>query len=195
MAASIGPYGAYLADGSEYTGDYGIAADDLYDFHKKRFSILANTRADLLACETIPSKPEAEALLRLIEENPGTYAYVSFSCKDGEHINDGTPIKECASLFKDLDQVVAVGINCTSPVYLPALIRRVMETVPDKAIVVYPNSGETFDGASHGWVGSAEAIDFGEACVEWRDAGAVLIGGCCRTGPGEISAIRRALVL
>ncbi len=191
VAASVGPYGAFLANGPEYTGNYGISADELYDFHEKRFAVLASTGADLLACETIPSKVEAEVLARLIEETPGVYAYISFSCKDDEHINDGTPIRECAALFEKADQVLAVGINCTSPVHLSGLIGKLREG--SKPIVVYPNSGETYNVATHTWVGAAEPIDFAEAAEQWREAGAVMIGGCCRTGPEEISAIRERL--
>lgn len=187
-AASIGPYGAYLADGSEYTGRYGLGKTQLTDFHRERWHILAASGADILACETIPSFVEARALAALLAETPGTYAWFSFSCADGEHIHDGTPIAECAEFLSDFEQVAAVGINCTAPRFLPDLIRA-MTAVTDKPVIVYPNSGETYDPVSKGWIGESAPAEFGTYSREWRKLGAGLIGGCCRTTPAHIRQI------
>jgi homocysteine S-methyltransferase len=188
VAASVGPYGAYLADGSEYTGDYDLDEDGLVDFHRRRWHILNNAGADILACETIPSYNEARALLHLLTDTPDTFAWFSFSCRDGEHINDGTPITRCASLLAGRNQVAAIGINCTPPRFIPDLIRAVAG-VTDKPIVVYPNSGETYDPLSNRWLGESVPSEFGTYSREWRKLGAGLIGGCCRTIPAHIRQI------
>jgi homocysteine S-methyltransferase len=188
VAASIGPYGAFLADGSEYTGNYDLGEAGLVEFHQERWHILAGAGADILACETIPSYSEAKALLRLLDETPDTFAWFSFSCRDGEHINDGTPITRCASLLADSEQVAAIGINCTSPRFIPQLIRAVAGET-DKPIIVYPNSGETYDPIRNRWLGESVPAEFGTYSREWRKLGAGLIGGCCRTTPAHIRQI------
>lgn len=189
IAASIGPYGAYLANGAEYTGDYDLDENGLLEWHRQRWHILANAGADLLACETVPSFTEAKALARLLPETPNALAWVSFSCRDGLHISDGTPIARCATLLADHPQVVAVGINCTPPRFIYSLIQQ-MNQVTEKPIIVYPNSGETYDPIHHCWLRLAEASEFGTMSKEWRRAGAALIGGCCRTTPAHIRQIR-----
>ena len=200
VAASIGPYGAYLADGSEYSGKYGLSKEELRAFHKKRFDVLAATDADILACETIPSLLEAEVLLELLESTPARTAWFSFSCRNGERINDGTPIGECASLLANSNQVEAIGINCTAPQHISDLIRRIRKSAPSKTVIVYPNSGESYDARSGMWL-NAQADDpgasgpghFGGSATEWFAVGARMIGGCCRTGPEDIRRIREEL--
>jgi homocysteine S-methyltransferase len=189
VAASVGPYGAYLADGSEYTGDYDLDEEGLLLWHRSRWHILAHTEADLLACETIPSYQEARALLRLVDETVETAVWFSFSCRDGQHIHDGTPLAKCVAYVADHPQVVAVGINCTAPRFIPSLIEIVRDTT-DKPIVVYPNSGETYDVENKCWLGQSDPSEFGTISREWRKMGAALIGGCCRTGPDHIRQIR-----
>lgn len=194
VAASIGPYGAYLADGSEYRGNYGISKTALREFHAPRWHILAQSGADLFACETIPSVQEVEVLLSLMQNKPQLPAWISFSCRDGQHLNDGTPISECAALFRDCDAAVAIGVNCTPPRFIPSLIREIRKSVPEKWVVVYPNSGEHYDALRKVWRGTCDPHDFASAAVEWRALGATLIGGCCRTGPAHIRAMRTALL-
>ncbi|MEW9527912.1 homocysteine S-methyltransferase [Microbispora sp. NPDC049125] len=186
VAASVGPYGAYLANGAEYTGDYDLDADGLAAWHRERFEILASAGADLLACETIPSAAEARALATLLRETPDVRAWVSFSCRDGHHVNDGTPFEECAALFADLPQVVAVGVNCTAPRFIPDLIGH-------GATIVYPNSGETWDAAGRRWLGLADPVEFGEEAARWQALGARYVGGCCRTTPEHIREVRSRL--
>jgi homocysteine S-methyltransferase len=189
VAASVGPYGAALADGSEYTGDYDRDEAGLYDFHRQRWGILANTKADILACETIPSYPESRALARLLRETPGRMVWFSFSCRDGAHISDGTPLVDCIASLNDLEQVAAVGINCTLPRHIPSLLALAREAT-DKPIIVYPNSGEIYDVEHKRWLGQSIPAEFGTYSREWRKAGATLIGGCCRTRPDHIRQIR-----
>jgi homocysteine S-methyltransferase len=189
VAASVGPYGASLADGSEYTGDYDLEVAGLYHFHKRRWQILANSAADILACETIPSYPELQALTRLLGETPGRTAWFSFSCRDGAHISDGTPLVDCITPANRMMQVVAVGVNCTAPRFIPSLLALLQEA-SNKPIIVYPNSGETYDAANNRWLGESVPAEFGTYSREWRKAGATLIGGCCRTRPEHIRQIR-----
>ncbi|WP_326821311.1 homocysteine S-methyltransferase [Streptosporangium sp. NBC_01756] len=189
VAASVGPYGAYLANGAEYTGDYDLDEDGLADWHRERWHILAGSGADLLACETVPSYPEARAFGRLLAETPGMRAWVSFSCRDGAHINDGTPIEDAAALFAGNPQVIAVGVNCTAPRHVPGLIGR----IDGKPVMAYPNSGEAWDAAGRRWLGPTDPVEFGEAAAGWHAAGAAFVGGCCRTTPEHIRQIREHL--
>ena len=193
VAASIGPYGAYRADGSEYTGRYGLSENELVAFHRPRWSVLAASRAELLACETIPCALEARVLAGLLGETSGRPAWVSFSCRDGHHISDGTPLAEALAPFVDLPQVVALGVNCTSPgAVLPLL--ETLGGVTAKPLIVYPNWAQGYDRQTQRWGVPSLAVDFAAAAQTWRQAGAVLIGGCCRTTPGHIAALRARLV-
>jgi homocysteine S-methyltransferase len=193
VAASVGPYGAFLADGSEYTGRYDIDDEDLLAFHRDRWHLLADSQADLLACETIPSRPEADVLMQLLHETPDRWAWLSFSCRDGTRISDGSRIVDVARACDSEPRVAAVGINCTSPDFVPSLIQEVREGT-EKPVIVYPNSGEKYDATHKAWSVAAPQVDWGEASIEWARLGADGIGGCCRIGPEEITLIRRQLV-
>ena len=192
VAASIGPYGAYLANGAEYTGDYDLDEAGLAAFHRERLLVLATAGADLLACETIPSAAEARALARLLAEVPGAPAWFSFSCRDAERISDGTPLVECVRELAPHPQIVAMGVNCTAPEHVESLLRAAA-TVTAKPLVAYPNSGERYAAASRTWLGARFADDWGACGRLWRGAGARLIGGCCRTGPAHIRSLRAAV--
>lgn len=192
VAASVGPYGAMLADGSEYRGHYGVSEAELADFHRPRLRVLANAGADLLACETLPCLREALALARVLQEFPHVCAWVSFSCRDGEHDSEGDQIGECAARLQDFPQIVAVGVNCTPPQYVASLLQH-MRVRTDKPLLAYPNSGEIYQADSKHWGGESAAVQFGEQARRWYAAGARLIGGCCRTGPQEIRNVKRCL--
>jgi homocysteine S-methyltransferase len=192
VAASVGPYGAMLADGSEYRGHYAVSEAELEDFHRPRLRVLARAGADLLACETLPCLREALALARLLQEFPDACAWVSFSCRDGEHNCEGEKIGECAAHLQDYPQIVAVGVNCTPPQYVASLLRQ-MRATTDKPLLAYPNSGESYHAASKRWDGDSGTLHFGEQARLWFAAGARLIGGCCRTGPQEIRSVKRCL--
>ena len=193
VAASIGPYGAYLADGSEFRGDYCVSDGELRSFHESRWEILCETPADLFAIETIPSFREAVVLLEILKSSPDTHAWISFSCADGMSIRDGTPLVECAKLFAACEQIVGIGVNCTAPRYISSLIQQTRNGAPGKPVVVYPNSGEIYDGQKKSWDCATEPTDFTEAALEWFNLGACLLGGCCRTGPAHIEEMKRAL--
>lgn len=188
VAASVGPYGAFLADGSEYRGDYRVSEAELVDFHRPRMRALIEAGADILACETIPCLMEAKAIVKLLEEFPGTYAWISFSAKDELNISNGESIADCAAWLDRHEQVAAVGINCTPPRYVPSLIGEIRgQTV--KPIVVYPNSGEQYDADAKCWTGHSDDESFGSSAREWYASGARLIGGCCRSTPDDIKAV------
>jgi homocysteine S-methyltransferase len=193
VAASVGPYGAYLADGSEYDGCYGMTVEDLASFHRERWFVLAESGADLMACETIPSKVETVALLKLLKETPDITCLFSFSCRNAQQLYDSSNLAEAVQLVSESEQVVAVGVNCMPPLLVPELIRSV-KAVTDKPLAMYPNSGESYDATTKTWSGIADPVDFGAAAKEWFGLGAKVIGGCCRTGPEHVRAIRRALV-
>jgi len=188
IAASIGPYGAFLADGSEYRGNYGLTKKELMDFHRPRVKALIEAGADILACETIPSLIEARAMAKLLKEFPNVMAWFSFSARDEKHISEGQVFADCVKQLEDQPQIVAIGINCTSPKYISSLIREAKK-VTNKPILVYPNSGETYDATKHDWDGHPVYESFGEQAKEWYEAGARMIGGCCRTTPEDISVI------
>ena len=194
VAASVGPYGAYLADGSEYTGRYDLDEDALMAFHRRRWRLLARSDADLLACETIPSLVEARALLRLLTETPDRWAWLSFQCRDGMHLADGSPVAEAVRLCRTAPGVAAVGFNCVPPSRLEALLRAAAAEAGDVPLAAYPNSGEAYDAATKAWSNGAEKRDPGSDAIGWRRVGARLVGGCCRTGPPDIRRMREGLL-
>jgi homocysteine S-methyltransferase len=183
VAASVGPYGAVLADGSEYVGRYGLSVQQLIDFHAPRIEVLLEAGPDLLAIETIPSILEAEALVTILEELPGASAWMSFSCSDGSHISDGSTFAEAAALAASSPRVVAVGVNCSPPIHTPALLSSVRVDTP---LLAYPNVGSTWDASAKSWILEGPRPDFGAATAEWRAAGARIVGGCCGTTPDDI---------
>ncbi len=193
VAASVGPYGAYRADGSEYTGEYGLSDRELLDFHEERWRILAESAADLMACETIPSLQEAEVLLQLLRRTPDRWAWMSFACRDGAHLSYGTPLKEAARTCGAVPRVAAVGVNCTPPENISELIL-VIRNATEKPIIVYPNAGGRYDASRKTWEDDPPRLDWPALVAEWRDLGATVIGGCCRVGPEGISLMRRCLL-
>lgn len=190
VAASVGPYGAYLADGSEFTGNYGLSLEDLKVFHAKRLATLIETKPDLLACETIPCLMEVQALCELLEAYPEVYTWVSFSAKDGQHINSGETIKACATYLETQPNVVAIGINCTAPQHIDSLIGEI-KAVSTKPIIVYPNGGSTYNALTKTWDGLSKSSSYGKMAYTWYEKGARIIGGCCQTTPEDIAQIAK----
>ncbi|MBI3168911.1 MAG: homocysteine S-methyltransferase [Chloroflexi bacterium] len=189
VAGSVGPYGAYLADGSEYRGDYNLTENELIAFHRPRVEALIASGADLLACETIPCLIEARALIRLLAEFPDTFAWFTFTAKDGKHISNGEYIADVAAFLDKQPQAAAIGINCTSPLHIPSLVREIKKNT-DKPIIVYPNSGEYYSAVTNTWHGETSCDKFGLQSKEWYENGARLIGGCCRTTPDHIREVK-----
>jgi len=193
VAASVGPYGASLADGSEYRGNYGVSIAHLKHFHRPRMKVLIDTGVDLMACETIPCLDEAIALKELLEEFAGTQAWISFSCKDDRHISSGELFADAVKLLAGARQVIAIGINCTAPQYIEALIKTGKANTV-KPIIVYPNKGEVYDAVDKVWLPSmAHHVHFIDDAKVWYAAGSTIIGGCCRTTPHDIAGLKHLI--
>ena len=194
VAGSVGPYGAMLADGSEYTGGYvdDVGVRELRAFHRPRMAVLAEAGADVLACETVPAAAEAEALLAEAADL-GVPVWLSLTTVLGAdgvvRTRRGEPAAEVFAMAVGVPEVVAVGVNCTDPAGVPAAVAAAASAgVP---VVVYPNSGERWDAAARRWTGPPGLPD--DAVRTWLDAGARLVGGCCRIGPADIARIAAAL--
>lgn len=183
VAASVGPYGAVLADGSEYRGQYGLSAARLRDFHAPRLELLASAAPDLLAVETIPDLDEAEVLVDLLDQL-GLPAWFSFSIAGGR-TRAGQPLADAFALAASCDAVVAVGVNCCAPQEVLPAVR--LATSTGLPAVAYPNRGESWDATARDWSGDA-AFD-PDLAVAWVAAGARYVGGCCRVGPADIASI------
>ena len=194
IAASLGPYGAALHNGAEYHGRYSIGFEDLIAFHAERLAVLADTNADCVAFETIPSLEEAHAILRALEQTPSISAWISFTCPDNNpdtlRVAHGEPLRECAALVAGSPQILAIGINCTAPHRIAPLITEAQAGAAGrKPLIVYPNSGETWNAQTRTWQGHPDVASFAALAREWFAAGAQAVGGCCRTGPAHIAAI------
>ena len=182
LAASVGPYGASLADGSEYKGNYGVSKQVLKDFHAKRLEVLISTSPDYLALETMPDTFEVEVLLDLLNDCPIPF-WISYSCKEGNQTNAGQDFQSAVDLAQS---AMAVGVNCTKPELITDLLRSAKS---DKPYVVYPNSGRVWDAENKVWTGS-DAIGFSDELVsQWIKAGAEIVGGCCGIGAAEIEQL------
>jgi len=188
IAASLGPYGAMLHNGAEYHGNYACGFDELVGFHSRRIAVLVQTNADFLAFESVPSLEEARAILAALHPYPDVAAYISFTCRDESHVSHGETLQACAELLDKEPQIIAIGINCTSPELIGSLVSQ-LEEATRKPILVYPNSGEQWDAVHRCWQGDGQVQQFGELARRWRGAGAQWIGGCCRTGPEHVRAV------
>ncbi len=198
VAASLGPYGAFLADGSEYDGAYTLDAMQLRDFHSPRWRVFADSDADLIACETIPSRVEVDVLLGLLDESPGVRAWISLSCRDGEHMADGTPVVDAARACEAVPGVVGVGVNCVPPERVAPLLEALARGTT-KPLLAYPNSGERYDAHEKQWRPGSNQEDWNQEdwsplATVWKDTGAVAIGGCCRTSAQDIARLRGRLL-
>jgi homocysteine S-methyltransferase len=192
IAASLGPYGAALHNGAEYHGNYACTFTDLVEFHRQRIDALAAAQPaqspDILAFETLPSLAEAEAIGQALAPHPELPAWFAFTCPDPERVAHGELLRQCAAAVAAFPQTVAIGVNCTHPSLISALIAELREA-SDKPIVVYPNSGEGWDAQARCWTGTSDPAAYGEKAARWRAAGAKIIGGCCRTRPAPIREI------
>ncbi|CAB1314407.1 unnamed protein product [Coregonus sp. 'balchen'] len=196
VAGSVGPYGAFLHNGSEYTGAYAaeMSVEELKAWHRPQVHCLVAAGADLIAMETIPSVKEAEALVELLREFPDCKAWLAFSCKDGQCISDSSRFSEAVQLASRSSQLVAVGVNCCPPgLVKPLLDSARRQKRPGLSWVVYPNSGEEWDTYS-GWRKPENRISsIAELSLEWMKQGSALIGGCCRISPAHIAELRRQI--
>ena len=187
VAASVGPYGATLHDGSEYRGRYGVDFERLLDFHHERLDVLVAARPDLLAIETIPDLDESRAILEALR-GFDVPAWMSFSCADAATTCAGQPIEEAAALVAGAG-LAAIGVNCTKPEHMSGLVERIRATAPSLPAVVYPNAGRVWDGAASVWLGDGSDVLPEAAVASWFDAGVSLVGGCCGLGPQAIESV------
>ncbi len=188
VAASVGPYGAALADGSEYRGGYGLSVKALTRWHRPRLEVLAAAGADVLALETIPDVDEAEALVNLVRQ-VGVPAWLSYTI-EGTRTRAGQPLADAFAVAAGVPEIVAVGVNCCAP---DDVLAAIACADVGKPVIVYPNSGEHWDSPRRAWVGPRRFS--GELATQWVAAGARIVGGCCRVGPADIAEIRRALAV
>lgn len=187
VAGSVGPYGAMLADGSEYRGDYDPGPAVLRDVHAPRIEALLEAGVDLLAFETIPTVREAEVLVDLLEDF-GASAWLSYACRDGSVTSAGEPIATAVALGRQ-PRVVAVGINCTPPRVLPALLTAAGRAT-GTPLIAYPNRGDRWDPATRRWVADDDGGRFdADEVASWTALGATWLGGCCGTGPADIARL------
>jgi homocysteine S-methyltransferase len=192
VAGSVGPYGVVWANGTEYTGDYARATDDqIATTQRSRMAELAAAGADLLAIETIPNGREAAIVAELLAELSDTEAWVSFCCRDGEHLSDGTPIGVAIREAGRSDRVTAFGVNCTPPRHIDSLLEAARRAT-DSPLLVYPNHGRIWNGATYTWSGVGIDRFPPEVVERWRKLGARAVGGCCGIGPAAIAEIARA---
>lgn len=189
IAGTIGPYGAYLTNGSEYRGDYELSVEEYQQFHLPRIEELVNAEVDILAIETQPKLDEVLAILELLKEKyPQQKVYVSYTLSDDDTISDGTPLPRAIHELEDYSQVIAVGINCVKLELVEPALKN-MKEITDKHLIVYPNSSAVYDPKSKTWSQPKTSATFEELIPNWYEAGARIIGGCCTTGPKEIKAV------
>jgi homocysteine S-methyltransferase len=203
LAGSVGPFGAYLADGSEYRGDYRLTIEELQNFHRPRIQALVDAEVDILALETMPSYNEIKAVLDLLHaEFPRAIAWLGCTTRDVSHLCDGTPLQAVLDLVHENDlQIVAVGVNCIASNAVPATLHHLSQ-ITHVPLLCYPNSGEVWDASTKRW--HTEPSDYDAQAnpkseqadslvMLWIQNGARLVGGCCRTGPAFIKALRADL--
>ena len=193
VAASVGPFAVALADGSEYTGDYGAASgEEIAAVHRPRIAALLAAGPDLLALETIPSLREVAALVELLAEFPDVEAWMTFCCRDGERLSDGTAIADAVRLASGSAAIAAVGVNCTAPEHIDSLLGRAA-AVTNLPLLVYPNHGRTWDAGMNEWRGAGVDGFTRGSVAGWRERGARGIGGCCGIGPAAIARVAGVL--
>ncbi|OCG08808.1 homocysteine S-methyltransferase [Gilliamella sp. wkB178] len=193
IAGSVGPYGAYLANGSEYTGDYQLSEVEFIDFHHLRMQALIEAKVDLLACETMPCFAEIKALTKLLQQFPQMTCWVSMTLKDAKHLSDGTLLSLVVEHLNKVNQVVSIGVNCIALEKVTAALTT-LQQLTTKPLIVYPNSGEQYDPTTKQWHHNHQHdCSFTNQVATWTKLGAKLIGGCCQTTPADIVEISRLL--
>jgi len=192
VAASIGPFGAHLADGSEYTGSYNLSAEDIHAFQAERWHILADSSADILACETMPSMADVRAFVRLLDETPDRWAWISLMCRDATHLADGTPLPDVFAMLNDVPNLAAIGANCVPPNLAPAILDT-FRSATSLLIMVYPNASNAWDMKMGQKLDELSPDEFAQESASWKTHGARIIGGCCKTTPEHVRRLREAV--
>ncbi|RAI79067.1 homocysteine S-methyltransferase [Macrococcoides goetzii] len=191
VAGSLGPYGAMLGNGSEYTGDYKETEEDYIQYHKERLDILIEAGVNVFAFETIPNIEEIKAVKKLLRYYPDIEAWISITLKDSDHLSDGTSLEAVIREINEIDNILAFGVNCTSVKVIDGAVDKLI-TLSDKPLILYPNSGRKYDAVKKIWIDQQDE-SLVEAAVKWQAKGVKIIGGCCQVGPEEISELVRTL--
>lgn len=189
VAASIGPFGAHLADGSEYTGAYTITDDELHAFQIGRWKILADSPADIMACETMPSLADVKVCARLLCETPERWGWISLMCRDAEHLADGTPLREVLALLADVPNLAAVGANCIPP-SIGSAISDTFRAHSTHPLIIYANASNAWNYEMGRPLDELDAAAYADESEAWREHGAHLIGGCCKTTPEHVKRLK-----
>ena len=187
VAASVGPFGASLANGSEYNGRYGIEWQQVEDYHREKLAILVDSGADLIAIETIPLADEALLIAEILEELGAPPAWFSFGFADETQTYGLDPVDKAVLSIAGYADLVAIGMNCTHPRYVDSLLASMSELVSGIPLIVYPNHGREWDAVARCWIGDSTSISAVETVKRWVDLGARFIGGCCGIGPEDIA--------
>jgi homocysteine S-methyltransferase len=189
----MGPYGAFLADGSEYTGRYPVGHDGLMEFHHERWHLLAQSSADLLAVETVPSGPEIDVLIDLMGQTPERGVWLSLSCADSRHLIDGTPLARVAERCDTVANLIGLGVNCTGADAIHGLLSELAKHT-SKPLLAYPNGGGDYEAETRQWGAPQSPTRWLDAAPGWVEAGARALGGCCRVDPDRIRDLRRRVL-
>lgn len=189
VAASVGPYGACQADGSEYHGRYEADWAEVRRFHRARLEVLVDSGPDVFAVETMPGVVEAAIVMEELRELTDAPAWVTFTCSGPHTTCAGDSMADAAAAVAPMVQ--AVGVNCTHPAFVGMLLRQA-GGVTHLPLVAYPNHGADWDAQAKCWVGTADGTDLPRHLDEWLAAGARLVGGCCGVGTKGIAAIAAA---
>ena len=187
VAASVGPFGASLANGSEYNGRYGVEWQQVEDYHREKLAILVDSGADLIAIETIPLADEALLIAEILEELGAPPAWFSFGFADETQTYGLDAVDKAVLSVAGYADLVAIGMNCTHPRYVDSLLASMSELVSGIPLIVYPNHGREWDAVARCWIGDSMSISAVETVKRWVDLGARFIGGCCGIGPEDIA--------
>ena len=187
VAASVGPFGASLANGSEYNGRYGVEWQQVEDYHREKLAILVDSGADLIAIETIPLADEALLIAEILEELGAPPAWFSFGFADETQTYGLDAVEKVVLSIAGYADLVAIGLNCTHPRYVDSLLASMSELVSGIPLIVYPNHGREWDAVARCWIGDSMSISAVETVTRWVDLGARFIGGCCGIGPEDIA--------
>jgi len=188
VAASVGPYGAITHDGAEYRGQYGLSRQELVNFHASRIGVLASANPDLFAIETIPDIDEINALAEVLDDS--IPSWVSITAQNATHLWSGHTIEDAVASIERVPGVQAIGVNCTDPRHVTEILRT-MRSRTDLPLITYPNAGGAWDPQTSAWSDAPRNIT--AMADEWREAGAMGIGGCCGTDAHAIATLASAL--
>ena len=189
VAASVGPFGASLANGSEYTGRYGVEWSVVEHYHREKLRILVDSGPDLVAVETIPLAREAQLIADLLVEYGAPPTWFSFGCADAHRTYGNDDLGVAVRGVSDYPNLVAVGVNCVAPATVSGALRTIRQAIGDRPLIAYPNHGRVWDAVARTWTGDDATASIDDSVDEWVSLGARFVGGCCGVGPTEIARL------